>query len=461
LGAEAIPLKSQVTSYQDTVKTIDDRILAVSLYAGLVEELQQVKAGEPAPMTEKIRLMQRRHYMDEECLVNYSTGGMRFPQIQDFDAWLSRPENFERILPFPRTIVAFRVRRNSVGVNGEARLTLMEWISVLDREKWDKTTFLYCRNGEQLFRLQTAVEFEEKLFPDLQATSLDGTPLWAKVRSYGTVEEVIPERQYLELLKKDEEAEARYHALLISDPEDAWHHKPWSSTATDYAPFNRSSVAYDDIRAKLQDEQQQHNRIVMILQGLLDRSIALHPHPPWQLWSEEGFNQALELIYDDSRALTTGHAPDFEAYRKRLNKTLRKGCLTVGQEDYWLRQEAKKLSDRDQRYAYKNRYRPDGDPGPGEVANVDRYRPKTGVCEFRWLRERRTWRPGPDDAVRAYLAVPPDKLLNVSAYTPGDFKQFFADPRTRAQYIQWAPLLLTCEEYLAGNIQAGTSSERG
>lgn len=41
------------------------------------------------------------------------------------------------------------------------------------------------------------------------------------------------------------------------------------------------------------------------------------------------------------------------------------------------------------------------------------------------------------------------KLLNVSAYTPGDYKQFYADPRTRADYLKWAPLLLAAEDFYA------------
>ena len=39
------------------------------------------------------------------------------------------------------------------------------------------------------------------------------------------------------------------------------------------------------------------------------------------------------------------------------------------------------------------------------------------------------------------------KVFNVSAYAPGDFKQFFNDPRTRADYVRWAPFLLTAEEW--------------
>ena len=46
-----------------------------------------------------------------------------------------------------------------------------------------------------------------------------------------------------------------------------------------------------------------------------------------------------------------------------------------------------------------------------------------------------------------------DKLFNISAYTPDDFKQFFADPRTRANYLAWAPLLLVAEDWHAGKLR--------
>ena len=55
--------------------------------------------------------------------------------------------------------------------------------------------------------------------------------------------------------------------------------------------------------------------------------------------------------------------------------------------------------------------------------------------------------------VRATIKLPLDKLFNVSAYKPGDFKQFFKDPRTRARYLEWAPMLLSAEEFHAGNLK--------
>jgi hypothetical protein len=69
---------------------------------------------------------------------------------------------------------------------------------------------------------------------------------------------------------------------------------------------------------------------------------------------------------------------------------------------------------------------------------------------FTWGRESNRRR---HPSVRQTLSVPAGALLNISAYRQGDFKQFFADPRTRAEYLKWAPLLLTAEDYLAGKIE--------
>jgi hypothetical protein len=52
---------------------------------------------------------------------------------------------------------------------------------------------------------------------------------------------------------------------------------------------------------------------------------------------------------------------------------------------------------------------------------------------------------------RCKFACSSDAVFNVSAYKPGDFRVFFNDPRTRAEYIKWAPWLLEAEEYQAGN----------
>ena len=59
------------------------------------------------------------------------------------------------------------------------------------------------------------------------------------------------------------------------------------------------------------------------------------------------------------------------------------------------------------------------------------------------------------------VTVPESRLFNVSAYEPGDYLQFFRDPRTRADYLKWAPMLLAAEEFHAGNLEAKEPVEKG
>ncbi|HEY8097175.1 MAG TPA: hypothetical protein VIE65_13915 [Methylobacter sp.] len=461
LTAKLLPIQAEAEKMKSSMNQIEERIFSVEIYAGLTEEVVRVRDGDPAPLSEQVRLMQRRHYMDEECLANYKTGGMNFKGIKGFDKWLSRSENFNRILPFPRCVVAFRIRRNRESFEGE--LTLGNYIRFAEMQELNESTFLYIRNGEILYRLQTVIDFEEKLFPDLDAEKLRG-----KVYGYGFVKPVdrlVSEGEYLEALREaDEEdlkiAEQECREEIGEEEPSIGGHFNWKRHEVEkYIPFDRNTVYYDDIRRKIADEMKRHNQIALIIQGLLDRSPVFHPHPPWQIWTEAGFKSALIPIYDESRALATGEVPDFEAYRAKLNESLSTGSVTVGQENYWEIVEAEKEADRldrdhRTRSSYRvTRFRPYGNPGPGCISKVAKFSPKLKACTYEWMRERIGRSVDNRDGIRVSIIVPVSSLLNVSSYKPGDFKIFFNDPRTRADYLKWAPLLLEAEEYHAGNRQ--------
>lgn len=346
------------------------------------------------------------HYMDEECLVNYKAGGMKFADIHSFDRWISKKENYERILPAPRAIVAFRVRHNQ-----------REWSGI--------GNFInFWHEGEYEARL--------KRHRDIQAHN-DSRPN----QGYGD-----------------------------------GTHKHSSFSPHNWHPFNKSSVYFDEMTKGVRDEITKHNRIVLVLQGLLDRSLALHPHPAWQLWTPAGFAAALRLVYDDSRTLVPGPKPDFEAYRKRLNATLGVGSITVGQHAFWYAREVERFKNDNRRSHYYSDGRertPDlyGNPGPKDLARIEEIQVKRGgerLFKFSWEREKH-WKTlqrernayfRSDTVKETYTCsiwVPESKLFNVTAYTPGDFHQFFDDPRTRAEYLKWATYLLTSEDWHSGKVK--------
>ncbi len=425
MKVQTIPLLAQTAGMKSVIGRIEARIFNVELYAGLAEQIVQVTDGEPAELTEKVRLFQRRAYMDEEALLDYQTGGMDFSSIERFDAWMAKPENRDRLLPFPRCIVSFQVRRYQ-----KARASFgsfLQLFETMDQIQADKLTFLYIRNGDQLYRMATALDFGGTLFPHFTHDILHGR-IWAKMFC-DRVDHMLSDDEYHECCREYDAAKAEYEVKAAQHRRDlaAWkkakaeakargekfeEQEPWDQPwfhrddpREEFVPFEPGCVYYDDIKRKIDADIEHHNRIVLVLQGLLDRSPILQPHPPWRLWTEEGMTTGIELIFDDSLALVAGDPPNFEAYRAQCNALLAPGSITVGQQEAWERQQAELHREKYPREYRVERHRPYGNPGPGELAVVTAYAKKKGECSYAWEREalgRGRW----DEKVRATCAVP-------------------------------------------------------
>ena len=457
MTATTMETQALIGPMEGTITEINGRIFNVSLYAGLTEDVKQVADGEPAALLDKLHVMQRRLYMDEEALLNYETGGMEFENIEAYDAWLARPENRDRILPFPRTLVAFRVRRNTKDRDWDG--SLCGFVDIKCKENADKTTFFYIRNGEQLYRMNCEMDFPKMIFPDKSLYD-PGQPMMANSRGGGRSNKMITRANYEEQAKEEAERKAQYEAKKKDDPEGRhWYHAHFN--ASDWQPFDSSNIYFDECIAEIEAKIKEYNRIAIIIQGLYDRSLVLHPHPPVRTWEPEGFERAIKLIFDGGTTLYHGDPPDFEAFRAKCNDIMGAFSVVTGQELFWECREAEKENERnaksyrshDRNQTPMKRYRPYGNPGPGRAAKFFKWNAKQRKGTFRWLRENVGWRSESGHTV-CTLTVPADHLFNISGYTPGDYKQFFNDPRTREQYLKWAPMLLTAEDYHAGKIEA-------
>ena len=455
MKAPLIPLEAQSKAMKPAIAAIQDRLFSVELYAGLCEEVVQIKKGEPAKLTEKIRIFQRRAYMDEECLSQYEVGGMDYKSLADFDKWLCKPAQLARLMPFPRCVLAFQIRRAR---KEREMVTLEDYFRIRDEEQWDKSTFLYIRNGERMYRLETTIEFDAQLFPDMRREQPNGTLFTRFVNSFDSHNsesyyDTVGENELQAIRAAEAETLKEWKKERKKIPKaDRWHHNRPKATADKYKPFDHTNVYYDDIVKSIADDMTRHNRLVLVLQGILDRSEALHPHPPWSLWRQDSFEQALELLYDEVRALTPGDRPDFEAYRAKCNASIKVGSITLGQHRLWGMAEAEKENAKhqyDSHYRDRTYHYPRDNPGPGKFAHVVAVRGDR--CFFQWNKPRRAkW--GEDNGnVGVKFSAPTASLFHVEGYKPGDFKIFFADPRTRAEYLRWAPLLLEAEEFHAGN----------
>jgi hypothetical protein len=488
MGAEILPMTAQANALKKSFGKIEDRVFNVGLYAGLIEQIVQCKDGDSAPFHEKLHVMQRMLFMDEECLLNYRVGGMEFGDINEFDAWLSQPDNRDRILPFPRCMVAMRVRRNTKqrSWNGNIRILLYN----IEKAQSDKWTFLYIRNGEQIYRLGSdSFEFDgarDMLFPDKSGHDLS-SPMMVKRSSFGRCE-LISVADFEVRCQEEEKRKLNSEKWIQEHPLETWdgyasttdeakrrhlaltwkwanpYHKDdydCHFNSKDWSPFNDDYLYFDDCMREVEDRIKKYNRIALLIQGLLDRSNVLHPHPPVKTWIPESFSAAIELVYDGSTSLYAGEKPDIEAYIAACNANLGQDSVVIGQELYWLEKEAEKENRRRMKSWRHNdsepleTFTPSGNPGPGYVAKIARLKKSSAV--FAWNRERLVadYFNGLNygDPIRTTIEVPLSRLFNVSAYKQGDFKQFFRDPRTRAEYLKWAPMLIAAEEFHAGNIK--------
>ena len=304
MKAKLIPLRAQADSLQSSIGAIADRIFSVELYAGLQEQVERIADGEPAPLATKIHLMQRLCYMDEECLANYRAGGMDYSNIGQFDAWLTDAENLDRLLPFPRCVVAFQIRRKE---RHRAWDDLWDLIRIQDEAKADKATYLYIRNGAQVYRLRTGIDFGKRLFPDTARSRLRSAKLYAKVFG-GSVDGVVSEDEYLGIIEDVEERRAQWErkdkahkaekaALLAKglDPHKMSLKNLWPgfepSLHDDYVPYSPETVRYDDITKYIANQIKDHNRIAIVLQGLLDRITRAAPSPALAAVDRRGLQQ--------------------------------------------------------------------------------------------------------------------------------------------------------------------------
>lgn len=475
MKAELIPAEAELEAARQYTKVIAGKINTVELYAGLQEQLVCVREGAPAGPDERLHLMQRRCYMDEECLARYEAGGMDFQDVSDFDRWLGRTENLTRLLPYERCIVAFRVRRHKKHYEELAAFIEFNY----DRE--NTRTFLYIRNGRQLHRMETSIEFGEHLFPKREDSDLLGDEeIWFRATSSTSVD-FISGRQRAARIQLRKQERRRLAAKLrqwraAGKPKGDWtyiaidddgyrrapgtsHHQrgePWRHFSSEgllvdsYDLLTPECIYHDDAMRKVQAATLEHNRIAVIVQGLLDRSTCLHPHPPWKIWTPEGFAAGVELVYDVSRAITPGEAPSWEGYRAQLNQSTRPGCYTIGQARAWKAAMEEKYGRKWRDYARTGN-------GPSRIDMVHEVK-RDGSCEFRFSRDRvkPKWVPNPDRPgwmKPAWPEIPmswwcaPEHLTCVDGYVPGDFHMFYDDARTRELYVQWAPILLAAEDW--------------
>ena len=388
-------------SLKSALAGVEDKIFVVELYCGIEEQIHHILEGKPASLNESIVLRQQMLYMDEETLFDYRKGGMDHGDLNEFDEWVVRPENLERILPEPKSLVAFRVRRGKKNY-GRAETFLDAWTHA----GWsveDMKTYLLIRNGGNVYRIATAIDFSPRLIP---------------------FKNEIGEKQFIKERSVWGDRKNKKPEFVTSD-----------------------SVHYDDHVKKQDKLMRQYNRIIVLVQGLLDRSMVFHPHPSIKLHLDEHMVKYFTLLRDEEMGLPN-KAISMENYTKQVNSKIKFGDYVWSD---W-------VPDNVNRYDYKYLAGWERDiidrPNFAKVTSIRRDKSEVRItwgieyCKYKYdWRGRRGSRYNYEDAVRnRHLWVPLDKVFNLNGYEQDDYKMFLCDRTLKGEYLKWAPQLLTAED---------------
>lgn len=277
LEAAIAPLKTQLEQMSEVLWTAD-------LYLGRRETIRQLRSGTPAPSDTPLTIRQRVLVMAEESLLLMDRGrsGIDYRSIDTWVDWLlADPANLEQILPEPKGVVVLvptRVASESGNPFEDAA-----------KNAANSEAYWLLRNGERLHLMTTD--------PDLQL----GHRLLPRRREFVEVFDAA-------MFRRNEPGVRSW----IEPGSDAW------------------------LRLEAQaDARRRHcMRLMLVLQGLVDRTPVFHPLPGGgiNLLSVQSQDDGrVVLVSDGDRDLMLGDGREsFRVWQRRLNGLLRPGLRIVG-----------------------------------------------------------------------------------------------------------------------------------
>ena len=154
-----------VAEFNKIISRLNKVIFTLELYAGVEEDIRQIQSGNPADDSEPIHLNQLMRYMDEE-VGDPSNEGISFDTIEKFDNWLlSYSEHlgcfhYELVLPQQKCVRTMRVRKSAKQSYKNDSFGNM-WAILKEMQ-----TYIMIRNGENIYVIESKMDFNTKLFPD-------------------------------------------------------------------------------------------------------------------------------------------------------------------------------------------------------------------------------------------------------------------------------------------------------
>ena len=153
-----------MAALQKQVAYLNKVIEVGSLYLGLGEEVTVLREGPHAAATTPLVIMQRLRYMDEEVGIEAGYredkyASIRWDNLEQFDEWVLRPGNLDRLIPFERGLLGLRATRRQSNRQDTWGRT--------QENALNRVVYLLVKNGDAAYRVAPALGIGNRLYPKL------------------------------------------------------------------------------------------------------------------------------------------------------------------------------------------------------------------------------------------------------------------------------------------------------
>lgn len=271
---KAAELEAMMVPMQKQLAQMTEVLWTVNLYLGRDEEVRTLREGAPAPVGTPITLRQKVFVMAEEALVL----GLDYSGINDFTDWLlADPQHLDRVLPeLKGCVVLVPTKVESKAQNS--------WEAAA-KDAANRQSHWLIRNGERLH----LISVDPALYVG---------------------DRVLPRRrEFVDIFDQ------KLFGLSVGKP------------------IEPGSERWMQLEELADARRRHYMRIMMVLQGMLDRTTVWQPQPAGvsflDLRSQD--SGQIVLIQDDEESIQLGDGREpFEQYQKRLNGLLRPGLRVIG-----------------------------------------------------------------------------------------------------------------------------------
>lgn len=281
LKEQQLILAAKAAVLNDQIKIATEAIYMINAYLGQDEELVRIRSGKPAPIETPITVRQLVLFMDEESAAanNWAErGGMDFENVTDFDKWILTGDHLQQVLPESKGIVAIKPRRSNKYYDENPFVN-----GVINRN--NKCLYLLVRNGDILYRIYTTLWLDDVLFP-----------------------------------RKDE-----FDQFFFSNDYD------WEENKSVRNPLKPGSDQYLEEMKKAQASQRRYYTVLLLIQGILDRTKVMHPLPieRMNICDLSESRDYIVFLKDAENTLGMGRLP-FKQWLSELNSKICNGSRIVG-----------------------------------------------------------------------------------------------------------------------------------